>query len=330
MAKYILKRLLYVIPTMFIISIVVFTTIQLPPGDFVTQMIESMRNQTGGTTWSPEFEAAMRDRYGLNEPMPVQYAKWIGNILLYGDFGYSFQNSEPSQRIIWDRMGMTLVVSVSAFVFTWMIALPIGVLSAVKQYSIADYFFSFVGFIGLATPGFLIALVLMFLAFKYGGVSLSGLFSPEFENAPWSVERVIDMVKHMWIPMIIIGVGGTAGLIRVMRANLLDELNKPYVETARAKGMPEWKLLLRYPFRAAMNPFVSTIGWALPGLVAGEAIVSIVLNLPTTGPVLLNSLLQQDMFVAAGFLMLLSLLTIIGTLISDILLAWLDPRIQYA
>ncbi len=330
MAKYILKRLLYVIPTMFIISIVVFTTIQLPPGDFVTQMIESMRNQTGGTTWSPEFETAMRDRYGLNEPMPVQYAKWIGNILLYGDFGYSFQNSEPSQRIIWDRMGMTLVVSVSAFVFTWMIALPIGVLSAVKQYSIADYFFSFVGFIGLATPGFLIALVLMFLAFKYGGVSLSGLFSPEFENAPWSIERVIDMVKHMWIPMIIIGVGGTAGLIRVMRANLLDELNKPYVETARAKGMPEWKLLLRYPFRAAMNPFVSTIGWALPGLVAGEAIVSIVLNLPTTGPVLLNSLLQQDMFVAAGFLMLLSLLTIIGTLISDILLAWLDPRIQYA
>ncbi len=330
MAKYILKRLLYVIPTMFIISIVVFTTIQLPPGDFVTQMIESMRNQTGGTTWSPEFEAAMRDRYGLNEPMTVQYAKWIGNIVLYGDFGYSFQNSEPSQRIIWDRMGMTLVVSVSAFVFTWMIALPIGVLSAVKQYSFADYFFSFIGFIGLATPGFLIALVLMFLAFKYGGVSLSGLFSPEFENAPWSIERVIDLLKHMWIPMIIIGVGGTAGLIRVMRANLLDELNKPYVETARAKGLPEWKLLMRYPLRAAMNPFVSTLGWALPGLVAGEAIVSIVLNLPTTGPVLLNSLLQQDMFVAAGFLMLLSLLTIIGTLISDILLAWLDPRIQYA
>ncbi len=330
MAKYILKRLFYVIPTMFIISIVVFTTIQLPPGDFVTQMIESMRNQTGGTTWSPEFEAAMRERYGLNESMPVQYAKWIGNIVLYGDFGYSFQNSEPSQRIIWDRMGMTLVVSISAFVFTWMVALPIGVLSAVKQYSLADYFFSFVGFIGLATPGFLIALVLMFLAFKYGGVSLSGLFSPEFENAPWSIERVIDLLKHMWIPMIIIGVGGTAGLIRVMRANLLDELNKPYVETARAKGLPEWKLLMRYPLRAAMNPFVSTLGWALPGLVAGEAIVSIVLNLPTTGPVLLNSLLQQDMFVAAGFLMLLSLLTIIGTLISDILLAWLDPRIQYA
>ncbi|MFN8531372.1 MAG: ABC transporter permease [Anaerolineae bacterium] len=329
MAKYILKRLLYVIPTMFVISIVVFITIQLPPGDYVTQMLEQMRNQTGGATWSPEFEAAMRDRYGLDEPMPTQYLKWIGNIVLHGDFGYSFQNSEPSQRIIWDRMGMTLVVSISAFVFTWMIALPIGVLSAVKQYSLADYFFSFIGFIGLATPGFLIALVLMFLAFKYGNVSLSGLFSPEFVNAPWSVARVIDLLKHMWIPMIIIGVGGTAGLIRVMRANLLDELNKPYVETARAKGLPEWKLLIRYPIRAAMNPFVSTIGWALPSLVAGEAIVSIVLNLPTTGPVLLTSLLQQDMFVAAGFLMLLSLLTIIGTLISDLLLAWLDPRIQY-
>ena len=329
MAKYILKRLLYVIPTMFIISILVFITIQLPPGDFVTQMIENMRQQTGGATWSPEFEAAMRERYGLNEPLPLQYAKWIGNILLRGDFGYSFQNAEPSQNIIWDRMGMTLVISFASFVFTWLIALPIGVLSAVKQYSLADYFFSFIGFIGLATPSFLIALVLMFLAFKYGNVSLSGLFSPEYVNAPWSLAKVLDMLQHMWIPMIIIGVGGTAGLIRVMRANLLDELHKPYVETARAKGLPEWKLLIRYPLRAAMNPFVSTIGWVLPSLIAGEAIVSIVLNLPTTGPVLLTSLLQQDMFVAAGFLMLLSLLTIIGTLISDILLAWLDPRIQY-
>ncbi len=330
MAKYILKRLLYVIPTMIIISVVVFATIQLPPGDYVTQMIENMRNQTGGTTWSPEFEAAMRDRYGLDEPMTVQYTKWIGNILLHGDFGYSFQNSEPAEVVIRDRMGMTLIVSISSFIFTWIVALPIGVLSAVKQYSLADYFFSFIGFIGLATPGFLIALVLMFLAFKYGNVSLSGLFSPEFENAPWSFERVIDLFKHMWIPMIIIGVGGTAGLIRVMRANLLDELHKPYVETARAKGLPEWKLLIKYPLRAAMNPFVSSIAWFLPSLIAGEAIVSIVLNLPTIGPVYLNSLLQQDLFVSAGFLMLLSLVTILGTLLSDLMLAWLDPRIQYS
>jgi len=330
MTKYILKRLLYVIPTMFIISILVFVTIQLPPGDYVNQMLENMRNQSGSVNWSPEFEAAMRERYGLNEPVPVQYVKWIGNILLRGDFGYSFQNNEPSQKIIWDRMGMTLLVSFSSFVFTWVVALPIGVLSAVRQYSIADYFFSFIGFIGLATPGFLIALVLMFMAFKFGNVSLSGLFSPQFENAPWSLAKVLDLFSHLWIPMIIIGVGGTAGLIRIMRANLLDELHKPYVETARAKGLPEWKLLIKYPLRQAMNPFVSGMAWLLPSLIAGEAIVAIVLNLPTTGPVLLNALMQQDMFVAAGFLMLLSLMTIIGMLISDIVLVWLDPRIRYS
>jgi len=329
MLKYVLKRLLYVIPTMFIISILVFVTIQLPPGDYVTQMLEAMRNQTGGTTWSPEFTEAMRDRYGLNEPVTTQYVKWISNIILKGDFGYSFQNSEPAEKIIWDRMGMTLVISFSSLIFTWAVALPIGVLSAVRQHSLADYFFSFIGFIGLGTPSFLIALVLMFVAFKYGNVSLSGLFSPEFETATWSLAKVLDLLNHLWIPMIIIGLTGTAGLIRVMRANLLDELHKPYVETARAKGLPEWKLLIKYPLRHAMNPFVSTLGWVLPGLIAGEAIVSIVLNLPTTGPILLNSLLQQDMFVAAGFLMLLSLLTIIGMLLSDILLAWLDPRIRY-
>ncbi len=329
MAKYILKRLLYAIPTMFVISIVVFVTIQLPPGDYVTKMLENMRNQTGGTTWSPEFTEAMRERYGLNEPVINQYFKWIGNIVLRGDFGYSFQTSEPAEKMIWDRMGYTLLISVSSFIFTWVVALPIGILSAVRQYSIADYFFSFIAFLGLATPGFLIALVLMFVAFKYGGVSLSGLFSPEFENAPWSVAKVIDLFQHLWIPMIIVGIGGTAGLIRVMRANLLDELHKPYVETARAKGLSEWRLLMKYPVRQALNPFVSTIGWTLPALVAGEAIVSIVLNLPTTGPVLFNALKVQDMFLAAGFLMVLSLLTIVGTLLSDMLLAWLDPRIRY-
>lgn len=329
MLKYIFKRLLYSIPTLFIISILIFITIQLPPGDYVTQMIENMRNQSGGAQWSPEFEAAMRERYGLNEPMPLQYVKWIGNIALHGDFGYSFQNAEPAEKMILDRIGMTIVVSFASFIFTWVVALPIGVLSAVKQYSLADYFFSFIGFIGLATPGFLIALVLLFLAFKYGNVSMTGLFSPEFETAPWSFAKLIDFLQHLWIPMIIIGISGTAGLIRVMRANLLDELHKPYVEAARAKGLPEWKVLMKYPLRQAMNPFVSTIGWVLPSLIAGEAIVSIVLNLPTTGPVLLNALKQQDMFLAAGFLMLLSVTIIIGSLVSDILLAWLDPRIRY-
>jgi peptide/nickel transport system permease protein len=329
MLKYILKRSLYAVPTMFVISILVFITIQLPPGDYVTKMIENMRNQAGGAQWTPEFQEAMRERYGLNEPMPVQYMKWIGNIITKGDFGYSFQNSEPAEKMIMDRLGMTIVVSFSSFIFTWIVALPIGVLSAVRQYSLADYVFSFIGFIGLATPGFLIALILMFLAFKFGNVSLNGLFSPEFETAPWSFAKVLDLLNHLWIPMIIIGISGTAGLIRVMRANLLDELHKPYVEAARAKGLSEWRVLVKYPLRQAMNPFVSTIGWTLPSLIAGEAIVSIVLNLPTTGPVLLNALLKQDMFLAAGFLMVLSLLTIIGSLVSDILLAWLDPRIRY-
>lgn len=329
MLKYIFKRLLYAIPTMFIISVIVFGTIQLPPGDFVTKMSQKMNEQSGGSAWSPQFEQAMRERYGLNEPLYVQYYKWISNIVSKGDFGYSFTNAAPAKDMILDRIGMTVVVAFASFIFTWMVALPIGVLSAVKQYSLADYFFSFIGFIGLATPGFLIALILMYLSFQYGGASMSGLFSPEFENAPWSWAKFVDLLNHLWIPMIILGIGGTAGLIRVMRANLLDELNKPYVEAARAKGLPEWKILLKYPIRQAMNPFVSTIGWTIPALIAGEALVSIVLNLPTTGPVLLNALLQQDMFLAAGFLMLLSFLTIIGSLVSDILLAWLDPRIRY-
>jgi peptide/nickel transport system permease protein len=327
MAKYILKRLLYMIPMMFIVSLLVFITIQLPPGDYVSAMIEEMRNQQG-TNWSPQFEEAMRDRYGLNQPITTQYAKWMGHILLHGDFGYSFQNNEPSQKIIWDRLGMTILIAFSSFMFSWLVALPIGIYSAVRQYSVGDYVFSIIGFVGMAIPGFLIALVAMYVSFTQWGDSLSGLFSPEYKNAPWSLDKVLDLLKHLWIPMIIVGTAGTAGLIRIMRANLLDELNKPYVETARAKGLPEWRLLLKYPVRHALNPFVSTIGWTLPVLVAGEAIVSIVLNLPTTGPVLLQALKVQDMYVAAGFLLLLSLLTMIGTLLSDILLAWLDPRIR--
>jgi peptide/nickel transport system permease protein len=224
---------------------------------------------------------------------------------------------------------MTIVVALASFIFSWLVALPIGIYSAVKQYSFGDYLFSIIGFIGMATPGFLIALVALYLAFSWGGHSLSGLFSTQYQNAAWSLNKVVDLLKHLWIPMIIVGTSGTAGLIRIMRANLLDELNKPYVETARAKGLPEWRLLLKYPVRHALNPFVSTIGWTLPALVSGEIIVSYVLNLPTTGPVLWTALRAQDMYVAAGFLMLLSLLTIIGTLISDILLAWLDPRIRY-
>lgn len=328
MTRYVLRRLLYIIPMMFIISIIVFITIQLPPGDYVTNMVEQMRNQAG-TTWSPQFEAAMRRRYGLNQPIMVKYEKWIENIVVHGDFGYSFQNNEPSQDVIRARLGMTVVVALASFLFSWALALPIGIYSAVRQYSVGDYLFSIIGFIGMATPSFLIALIALYLAFAWGGYSLSGLFSTAYQNAPWSFNKVIDLLKHVWIPMIIVGTSGTAWSIRIMRANLLDELNKPYVETARAKGMPEWRLLLKYPVRHALNPFVSTLGWTLPALVSGEIIVSYVLNLPTTGPVLWQALRVQDMYVAAGFLLLLSLLTIIGTLLSDILLAWLDPRIRY-
>jgi peptide/nickel transport system permease protein len=328
MLRYILNRLFYMVPMIFVVSILVFITIQLPPGDYVTNMVEQLRNQAGAN-WSPQFEASMRDRYGLNEPILVQYGKWIKSIVLHGDFGYSFQNNEPSQEVIRARLGMTVVVALASFIFSWVLALPIGIYSAVRQYSPGDYLFSIIGFIGMATPGFLIALVALYLAFSHGGHSLSGLFSTQYQNAPWSMDRVIDLLKHLWVPMIIVGTSGTAWSIRIMRANLLDELNKPYVETARAKGLPEWRLLLKYPVRHALNPFVSTIGWTLPALVSGEIIVSYVLNLPTTGPVLWQALRVQDMYVAAGFLLLLSLLTMIGTLLSDILLAWLDPRIRY-
>jgi peptide/nickel transport system permease protein len=328
MAKYILKRLLYVIPVMFIISILVFVTIHLPPGDPISKLLENMRMQQG-VTFSQQDLNMMRARYGLDEPIPTQYVKWISNIVLHGDFGYSFTKREASEIVIRDLLGMTVAVSFASLIFTWVVALPIGILSAIRQYSIADYVFSFIGLIGLAIPNFLMALVLLYLGFKIGNVSLTGLFSPEFQNVPWSLARVGDLLKHLWLPMIIIGTGGTAGLIRIMRANLLDELHKPYVDTARAKGLPEWRILVKYPLRHAMNPFVSGFAYILPGLVAGEAIVAYVLNLQTEGPVLLNALLNLDVFLAAGFLLLLSFLTIIGTLLSDILLAWLDPRIRY-
>jgi len=328
MIKYIVRRLLYAIPVMFVISIVIFVTIHLPPGDPITKMMEGMRMQQGVTFSQGDIEA-LEARYGFNQPLPVQYVKWIGNIVLHGDFGYSFSKHEQSEAVISDYLGLTIIVSLASLVFTWVVALPVGILSAVRQYSLADYFFSFVGLIGLATPSFLMALIFLYLGLSIGHVSLTGLFSTEFQNAPWSLARVIDLLKHLPLPMVVIGTGGTAGLIRIMRANLLDELHKPYMDTARAKGLPEWRVLIKYPLRHAMNPFVSGFAYILPGLVAGEAIVAYVLNLQTEGPILLNALLNLDVFLAAGFLLFLSLLTIIGTLVSDILLAWLDPRIRY-
>jgi peptide/nickel transport system permease protein len=327
MLQYIVRRTLYMIPTLFAISIVAFTIIQLPPGDYLDSLVATMAS-TGETVDRAALEA-LKERYGLGQPIYVQYYKWISGILLHGDFGQSFGWNQPVTSLMWSRLILTFVLSLSTLLFTWLVAFPVGIYSAVRQYSMGDYIATIVGYIGLAIPNFLLALVLMYIAFKYFNQSVGGLFSPEYVEAPWSWARVWDMLKHLWIPVIIIGTAGTAGLIRIMRANLLDELHKPYVVTARAKGLSERKLLLKYPVRMALNPFVSTLGWTLPFLISGSAIVSIVLSLPTTGPLLLRALMSQDMYLAGSFILMLSVLTVIGTLISDILLAWLDPRIRY-
>ncbi len=326
MLQYILRRSLAMIPTLIAISIVSFTIIKLPPGDFLTSYVASLESQ--GATVDAAQLAALKQRYGLDQPGYVQYWKWITGVV-HGDFGQSFELNQPVSSLIGDRLALTFAISMLTLLFTWIVALPVGIYSAVRRYSLGDYFFTFFGFIGLAIPNFLLALVLMYIAFKYFNQSVTGLFSPDFVDAPWSAERVLDLLGHLWVPIVIIGTAGTAGLIRIMRANLLDELHKPYVTTARAKGLSETRLLLKYPVRIALNPFVSTIGWSLPFLISGSAIVAIVLNLPTTGPMLLRALLNQDMFLAGSFILMLAVMTIIGTLISDILLAWLDPRIRY-
>ncbi len=327
MWQYLFRRLLIMLFTIWVISIISFALIQLPPGDFVTNLVNQMIS-LGGRELTPQYEQQLREVYGLNQPLPIQYYKWISNIVLRGQFGYSFVYKRDAVELITERLPMTFALSLSSFIFIWVVSLPIGIFSAVRQYSIGDYIFTFIGFIGLAVPNFLLALIFLFLTYKYSGQAMIGLFSQQYADAPWSLPKLMDMLKHLWIPMILIGINGTAGLIRTMRANLLDELNKPYVETARSKGLSELRLLLKYPVRHSMNPFISTIGWTLPNLVAGEVIVSIVLNLPTSGPVLFNALKTQDMFVAAGFILLLSALTVIGTFISDILLTLLDPRIR--
>ena len=327
MLTYVLKRVLFMIPTLIAVSIVAFVLIQLPPGDFVTTLAAQMSQM--GDTIDPTTLAMLREQYGLNEPVWKQYFIWISNILLHGDFGRSFDWGVPVSELIWDRLGLTLVLSMTALIFTWVVALPIGIYSAVKKYSVGDYMASFMAFIGLAIPNFLLALILMYLAYRFLGISIDGLFSREYADAPWSWGKVLDLGQHLIVPVIVLGTSGTAALVRIMRANLLDELYKPYVTTARAKGLSEWRLIIRYPVRSALNPFVSTIGWTLPELVSGATVTAIVLNLPTTGPLLLRSLIAQDVYLAGAMILMLSVLTIIGTLISDLLLAWLDPRVRY-
>jgi peptide/nickel transport system permease protein len=314
------------IPTVFAISVISFVIIQLPPGDFLTSYVATL--EANGQVVDQTQIDALRQQYGLGDPAYVQYAKWVGG-MMHGNFGESLQWQRPVGQLIGERMMMTVVLSIVSLLMVWAISLPIGIYSAVKQYSTGDHFFTFISFVGLGVPNFLLALVLMWLAYSQFGLSVGGLFSPQYADAPWSWAKFSDFLAHLWIPALVLAIGGIAGLIRIMRANLLDELPKLYVTTARAKGMRERSLVLKYPVRVALNPFVSTIGWILPGLVSGSIIVSVVLNLPTTGPMLLTALQSQDMYLAGAILLMLSVLTVLGTLISDILLAWLDPRIRF-
>ncbi len=327
MLRYIGRRILVAIPTLIVVSMVSFVIIQLPPGDFLTAYVATLRATNEEV--NAEQIAVLTEQYGLDQPIYVQYYKWISGIITRGDFGRSMEWKTSVSSVIWERLGLTMVLTGATLLFTWALAIPIGILSAAKQYSIFDYVATFLGFVGLGIPNFLFALILMWIAYAYFGQSVGGLFSAEYLEQGWSWAKFVDMLKHLWIPMIVVGLGGTASLIRTMRANLLDELHKPYVMTARAKGISETRLLLKYPVRVALNPFLSTVGWALPQLVSGATIVSVVLSLPMAGPLLLRALQSQDMYLAGSFVLLLSALTILGTLISDVLLAWADPRIRF-
>jgi peptide/nickel transport system permease protein len=326
MLGYILRRIVMMIPTLAVISIISFVIIQLPPGDYLTSYAATLR-ATGDAVDEAEI-ASLRERYGLGQPVYVQYYKWISGILLHGDWGQSMEWRKPVKDLIWERMALTVFLSLIAISVSWFIAIPVGVFSAVHQYSIPDYIFSALSFIGAGTPGFMFALVVMWVAMRQFGMNVGGLFSDEYIMASWSWAKVVDMLKHLWIPVFVIAIGSTAGSIRTTRANVLDELNKPYVETARAKGLKESKLVWKYPVRVAMNPFFSTVGWTLASLISGQTLVAVVLSLQTNGPMMLRALRSQDMYLAGSFLFLTSVLTVIGTLVSDITLAWVDPRIR--
>ncbi|WP_043361297.1 ABC transporter permease [Belnapia sp. F-4-1] len=325
MLVYLLRRIGLAVITCVFISILTFIIIRLPPGDFVDAYIASLA--ASGSTVSLEQADAMRRDYGLDQPLPMQYLRWVGRVL-EGDFGVSMVWRRPVAEVIGDRLWLTMLVSLAALFLTWAIALPIGIYSAVRQYSIADYIFTTLGFIGLAVPNFLLALILMYVGFRYLGLNVGGLFSTEYVQASWSWGRAWDLAKHLPLPAAVLALAGTAQLIRIMRANLLDELRKPYVVTARAKGLSEARAILKYPVRAALNPFASSIAYLFPYLVSGSIIVSLVLGLPTVGPLLLQALVAQDMFLAGAIVLLLGIMTVIGTLISDLLLTWIDPRIR--
>ena len=325
MLGYIVRRLGMALITIWAISLISFIIIQLPPGDYITAYIAQLETQ--GTAVLEEEAESLRIQYGLDKPFIVQYYKWL-RMASRGNFGVAMEYNLPVLDVIGDRLALTALLTFVTIIFTWILAIPIGIYSAVRQYSAGDYSFTFIGFIGLAVPNFLLALVVLYIGFAWFGASVGGLFSPEYEHAPYNLAKIWDLMNHLWLPSIILAVSGTAQLIRILRANLLDELRKPYVVTARAKGLSEWKLILKYPLRVALNPLVSTIGYLLPLIISGSIIVSVVMSLPTVGPLLLKSLIAQDMFLAGIIIFLIGIMTVIGTFLSDLLLAWVDPRIR--
>ena len=325
MLRYIAHRLLIMVPTLIAISFIVFVVIQLPPGDYLTTLIEELR-ELGEPADLKQIEA-LREEYGLDRPFLIQYAGWVAG-LVQGDLGYSFEYEQPVADVVGDRLWLSFIVSIATIIFTWIVAFPIGVYSATHQYSWADNSLTFIGFLGLATPNFLLALVMVYFANVWFGTEIGGLMDERYIGKPWSWGKIVSVLEHLWIPVIVIGTSGTAGMIRRLRANLLDELQKQYVVTGRAKGLPPFRLLVKYPLRMSLNPFISDIGDLLPQVISGAVIVSVVLNLPTTGKMLYEALLSQDMYLAGSFLMFLALLTVLGVLVSDLALAFLDPRIR--
>lgn len=322
MFRYIVRRLLGMIPMMIVISVLCFVVIQMQPGDFSTQFLHDPRI-------SPEMVAQIREQLGLDQPAHIQYLTWVKGIVTKGDFGYSFAYKRPVQDLIWERMGWTVAVAAVTIVFTWVVAIPIGIYSATHKYSFLDYLLTFVGFIGVSIPSFFLALVLMYVYLSFGGTAVGGLFSQQYIGAPWSLGKVVDLLRHLWIPVLAIGLSGTASLIRLMRANLLDVLGAQYVATAKAKGLAPRTVIYKHAVRNAINPLISIFGMQLPSLISGTIIASIVLNLPTMGPFFYDALLNSDQYLVMTFLMLSAFLMLVGNLVADILLAWSDPRIRY-